>query len=69
MKLIIKTEDPKEIMRHVKALDMAIVLFEFSHNAMRRFKHSDVEVTADDLMKLFHILLDEQGIKIEDIIE
>lgn len=69
MKYTFETKDPKEAKRLTKALDMAIVLFEFSNNAMREFKHKTEEPTADELMAKFFALMDEHNIWLEDLMD
>ena len=69
MKYVFETDDKQEAELMLKALNMAIVLFEFSHNAMRKFKHMETEPTADMLMEEFYRLLEEQDIIVENLIQ
>jgi hypothetical protein len=56
MKITIKTEDQKEAMRHVKALDMALALFDI-HQLMYR---DDAELdTVNGILAKYNIILDD----------
>lgn len=69
MKYTFTTKDPIEAKRLAKALDMAIVIHEFTRNTMRGFKHRAEEPTADEVMAAFYDLLENMHIDIDDILE
>lgn len=63
MKVTFVSDDPMEIKRMAKSLDMAIALFEIVNNAHR---HKE---TLDDYKEEIHKILEEQGINIDELIE
>lgn len=69
MKFKITTKDPTEAKCLAKATDMALVIFEFSVNSMRQFKHRDLPPTGEEVMDIFHELLSQHHIQIDDLIQ
>jgi len=63
MKVTFVSDDPMEIKRIAKSLDMAIALFEIVCNAHR---HKE---TLEDYKEAIHKILEEQGINIDELIE
>jgi hypothetical protein len=63
MKLVIETEDQKEILRHIKSLDMAICLFEIVNNAHR---HKD---SLQQYKERIHEIMDENNLNIDELID
>lgn len=63
MKVTFVSDDPMEIKRMAKSLDMAIALFEIVNNAHR---HKE---TLDDYKEEIHKILEEQNIDIDDLID
>ena len=61
MKLIIESEDNKEIQRFIKSLDMACVLFDITKNLHRKFDadHSEVFEAIAEMMESYGIDIDE----------
>ena len=62
MKITIKTQDQKEAMRHVKALDMALALFAISG----AHKHTE---TVEEYRQAISQIFDLHNIILDDLIE
>ena len=62
MKITIKTEDQKEAMRHVKALDMALALFQIQG----AYKHKE---TVEEYREAISQIFDLHNIILDDLIE
>lgn len=67
MKVIILSDDTKEIKRIVKSEEMASFIWELVHNGWRGFKHTDYDYKKS--WGKIHELLEEHGIDIEDLYE
>ena len=68
MKVTIESEDPKEINRLTKSLDMASVLFEITRNLHRRFEN-DEDCNYEEVFDAIYEILSDHGINIDDLIE
>lgn len=67
MKITIESDDPKEILRLTKSLDMAAFIWELVHNAWREFKHTDYDY--QKAWGKINELLEEHNINIDDLID
>lgn len=67
MKIIVEAEDHMEGKRLVKSLDMSLFIFKLVHHLPGEFK--DSEVDHSPVFTAIHDLLDDYGIKIEELIE
>lgn len=67
MKVTFKSDDPQEIKRLTKSLDMASFIWELVHNGWRDFKHTDYDYQPswDKISEL----LNDHNIDIDDLIE
>ena len=67
MKAKFTSEDPKEILRLTKSLDMACFIWELVHNGWREFKHTnyDYERAWDKINRL----LEEYNIDIDELMD
>lgn len=64
MKVTFETDDPMEIKRIAKSLDMACFIFELQNNAFRKFESEEADAIFDEISKL----LAQFNIDIEDLI-
>ena len=64
-KLIIESEEPQEIMRYLKADDMASFIFELVNNGWRDFKHTGYDY--QPAWKKINQLLKQYNINIEEL--
>mgnify|MGYP001773242282 CR=1 FL=1 len=67
MKATFTTDDPTEIKRLSKAIDMAFAIWEIVHNGWRDFKHTDYDY--EPAWDKINEILREQNIDIDDLIE
>ena len=68
MRVTIESEDPREINRLTKSLDMASVLFEITRNLHRRFDN-DEDCNYGEVFDAIYEILGDHGINIDDLIE
>jgi hypothetical protein len=65
MKVTFESEDRLEINRLAKSLDMALALFEITHNLFRRIESdSDIDIAFE-----IHVILEDNGINLNELIE
>lgn len=72
MKAILEfnTEDPEEeieLLRAVKAKDMAMFIWELQHNFWRKWKHNENDFTLDNYKEELSDMLLEYNIDTEDL--
>ena len=66
-KLIIESEEPQEIMRYLKANDMASFIFELVNNGWRDFKYTDYDY--HPAWEKINKLLEDHNINIDELIQ
>lgn len=69
MKVTFETDDPKEILRLSKSLDMALALFEIQNNVWRQFKNGEDKIDFQEYREAVNEVLEEYNINIDDLIE
>lgn len=69
-------DDKREHFRCLKSLDMAIVLFEITHNLKKHCEYVALQKVENDIQdgiyisfEAIHDLLDQHGINIDELIE
>ena len=67
VKIIIEADSPKDLLKYLKAEDMASFIFELVHNGWREFKHTDYDYHI--AWEKINTLLDEHNINIDEIIQ
>jgi hypothetical protein len=63
MKVTFESEDTKEINRLTKSLDMALALFEITHNLFRRVEHNA------EIAEEINRILEDYNINLNELIE
>jgi len=63
-----KTDDPKEILRLSKSLDMACCLFDIK-GIWTKWKHSEEEPSKEEIFKAIDNVFDENNININELID
>lgn len=69
MKVTFKTDDPKEILRLAKSLDMALALFEIQNNVWRQFKHGDEKIDFQEYREAVQEMFEEYNINLDELLD